>query len=154
MPNEGKWEVGPTAIELTELGQELFGVPNLVRDASYDTPARAVDSWAQNIQEMHRDHVPTVPPTLELLGSTPVTLNQGMVRFYPGSRSVDSVQIFTVQGHPEFTRRIVDALVDAREKTGVLNAEIVADVRRRADWRNDGVNVVGQVIWRILGVSG
>ncbi|KAH9950737.1 class I glutamine amidotransferase-like protein [Amylocystis lapponica] len=134
VPNEGRWEVGVTEVELTPLGQDLFGVPTL------------------NIQEMHCDHVPAVPSNLELLGSTPVALNQGMVRFLPGPRSVENVQILTVQGHPEFTRRIVDVLVDTREKTGVLSAKVADDARRRAGWRNDGVDVVGKTIWRVLGV--
>ena len=34
---------------------------------------------------MHRDHVPAVPPSFHLLGSTAISANQGMVRLYPGA---------------------------------------------------------------------
>ncbi|OBZ78439.1 Serine/threonine-protein kinase gad8 [Grifola frondosa] len=126
VPNDGKWEVGVTEIALTDIGKQLFGVSSL------------------NLQQMHRDHVPVVPPSFQLLGSTPISMNQGMVQFYPRDRastrapSPADVHIFTLQGHPEFTRRISEALVDARHLTGLLNTQLVEDVRRRAEWRNDG----------------
>ena len=109
----------------------------------------------QNIQSMHRDHVPEVPASCELLGSSKICYNQGFVRYGPttGERSLRDIQIFTVQGHPEFTRRIVDTVVDARAATGVFDQALVGDARSRADWRNDGVDVIGKVIWRIIGVD-
>lgn len=30
VPNDGKWEVGPTTVDLTDLGKEFFGVETLV----------------------------------------------------------------------------------------------------------------------------
>jgi len=151
VPNEGRWEAGITPVELTEAGKQLFGTPepNL------------------NIQQMHRDHIPAVPKSCILLGSTTITENQGFIRFSPSSdsaqspsppslndkQSIKDIQIFTVQGHPEFTKRIVDSLVDLRAETGVLPADVVAQARDRADWRNDGVNVIGRVLWRILGIE-
>ena len=109
----------------------------------------------QNIQSMHRDHVPEVPARCELLASSPICRNQGFVRYAPGkerSASLKDIQIFTVQGHPEFTRRIVDTLVDLRSASGVFTQELADDARARAGWRNDGVGI-GTVIWRILGVK-
>ncbi|KAI0075619.1 class I glutamine amidotransferase-like protein [Panus rudis PR-1116 ss-1] len=148
VPNGGKWEVGVTPVDLTETGKQVFGIDKL------------------NIQQMHRDHVPDIPKGCHLLGSTEVSHNQGFIRFVPGSRSAQSaqpdfsdpetwkdIQIFTVQGHPEFTRRIVDKIVDARSATGVIGKDVAEDARRRAEWRNDGVDVIGKVLWRIIGVN-
>ncbi|KAI0946488.1 hypothetical protein AcW1_009938 [Taiwanofungus camphoratus] len=137
VPNDGKWEVGVTEVALTDIGKQLLGVPTL------------------NIQQMHRDHVPATPVSFHLLGSTPISLNQGMVRFYEdgGAPRPDNVHILTVQGHPEFTQRISDKIIDARASVGVMSTAVVEDARRRAAWRNDGVSVVGKVIWRVLGVE-
>ncbi|PCH38959.1 class I glutamine amidotransferase-like protein [Wolfiporia cocos MD-104 SS10] len=148
VPNGRNWEVGVTEVSLTPLGQQLLGVP------------------AINIQQMHRDHVPATPPSFHLLGSTSIAPNQGMVRFRDAAsegpessassstsaKRAQDVHIFTVQGHPEFTTRIVDKIVRARESTGVLTAQIAEDARRRANWRNDGVDVVGKFLWEALGV--
>ena len=88
---------------------------------------------------MHRDHIPQVPKSCHLLGSTSVCQNQGYIRFTPGSHSARSstppslsnpqvwkdIQIFTVQGHPEFNKRIVEKIVDAREGNGVIPKDII-----------------------------
>ena len=60
------------------------------------------------------------------------------------------VQIFTVQGHPEYTKRIVGHIVDARSATGVMDQPTAESARKRADWPNDGVDVLGKVIWSIM----
>lgn len=106
---------------------------------------------------MHRDHVPTVPPSFHLLGSTPIAPNQGMVRLYPsasapaaGDVSPADVHIFTVQGHPEFRTQITQEIVKARHSTGLLDKDIVADYERRAGWQNDGPGVVGRTLWEML----
>ncbi|KAI0686455.1 class I glutamine amidotransferase-like protein [Cytidiella melzeri] len=139
VPNGGKWEIGPTTLQLTDVGKELFGVETL------------------NIQEMHRDHIPNVPAFCHLLGSTSVCKNQGFIRYAPNApaseHALTDIQIFTVQGHPEFTERIVSVVVDARAETGVVDSEMAADARRRANWQNDGVGVIAKAIWKILGVS-
>ncbi|KAK7040790.1 hypothetical protein VNI00_009696 [Paramarasmius palmivorus] len=135
-----RWEVGPTPIKLTDLGKELFGVDDL------------------NIQEMHRDYVPEVPPNFHLLGSTDITMNQGMVRFsgdeVPTGGEVDPtrIQIFTVQGHPEFTEPIVTEITRSRSEKGVMDRETYEDAMRRRDWRNDGL-LIAQAMWRIIGVG-
>ncbi|KAJ7103716.1 class I glutamine amidotransferase-like protein [Mycena epipterygia] len=138
--NDGRWEVGPTKIGLTDLGKKVFDVES---DSLY-------------IQEMHQDHVPELPPNFHLLGSTEVALNQGMVRFNPGTSSFDSladIQIFAVQGHPEFNESIMTELVTTRAASGVLNAATAADAIRRAKWQNDGVEVVGKTILGVCGVT-
>ncbi|KAF4566302.1 hypothetical protein EYR36_011720 [Pleurotus pulmonarius] len=137
VPNGGRWEVGITEVDLTDSGREIFGVQKL------------------NIHQMHRDHVPAVPPGFTLLGSTPVAYNQGMVQYASdqGSHGLADIRIITVQGHPEFTKPIVDAIVEARSKNGVIGESMVEDYRKREDWRNDGVSVIGKAFWKILGVD-
>ncbi|KAJ6504230.1 class I glutamine amidotransferase-like protein [Mycena vitilis] len=145
--NGGRWEVGPTPIALTTLGKDVFGVDSLY------------------IEEMHQDHVPELPPTFHLLGSTDISPNQGMVKFFnsypsPSSSpapsspiSLADVHIFTVQGHPEFTEPVVSKLVSARTASGVLDAVTSADAVRRANWQNDGMGVVGTAILRVYGFA-
>ncbi len=100
---------------------------------------------------MHRDHIPYVPPDFQLLGSTPVSLVHGLVKSYGGPiTSPSDIHIIGVQGHPEFTADIVNFIVDAREKT-VLPPSVVQDGRERAVKEHDGVSVVGETIWRVLG---
>ena len=123
---------------------------------------------------MHRDHVPTVPPNAHLLGSTDVTLNQGMVLFDPPSTPLPadldsitpsivltSIHVLTLQGHPEFTEPIMRMLLDAR--VGLLGETLVNEARLRAGGvpgrdhpdglACDGVGRIGQVIWGVLGVA-
>ncbi|TFY80860.1 hypothetical protein EWM64_g3151 [Hericium alpestre] len=133
-----EWEISVTELGLNDLGQRIFGTKTL------------------NIQQMHRDHVPTVPPSFHLLGSTTVTPVQAMVRFAgpPSPPSADEplppIQILTVQGHPEFTKEIVDKLVDVRSASGLFDQAMAEDAKRRGSWRNDGVPVVGKAIWEVL----
>jgi hypothetical protein len=80
-----------------------------------------------------------------------------MVRFAPDAapdkQELKDVQILTLQGHPEFDKGIVSGLVEARLNTGVFDVGIAADVKKREDWRNDGVTLLGKVIWNVLGVT-
>ena len=106
---------------------------------------------------MHRDHVPTVPPSFHLLASSPVCTNQGMVQLYsnasPTAPYPKDIHIFTVQGHPEFHKGITDVLVDLRGSSGLFSKEMGEDYRQRAEWQNDGVDVVGKAMWNILRAS-
>ena len=104
---------------------------------------------------MHRDHVPEVPEGFLLLGSSPVSPVQGMVLPYPSSPrplSPNSVHVFSVQGHPEFTASIVNPIIDARSTSGAMTPVTVAEGRVRAVREHDGPGVIGRTIWRILGV--
>lgn len=161
MPNGGRWEIGPTPVALTELGQRVFGVESLVRQILRASVYRLTVDAVQNIQEMHRDHVPSegTPSGFELLGSTELSPNQGMVRFLPSSPDnthgpFASIQIITTQGHPEFTEPIVTSLVEARSESGVIDVEAARDCERRRFWRNDGVDVIGRAVWGVMGISG
>jgi len=136
VPNGGVWEIGPTQIHLTDIGKQLFG--------SYDT---------LNIQQMHRDHVPTVPPSFHLLGSSQTSHNQGMVRFSSGanpSTPLPPIQIITTQGHPEFNEPIVTAIIEQRSQSGSISREAAADAETRRFWKTDGIDVIGKAIWEIL----
>lgn len=118
---------------------------------------------------MHRDHVPTVPPSFHLLGSTSISPVQGLARFRSSSTNADAptsetsslstaggklkdIHILTLQGHPEFTAPIVKKIIDAREQAGILTGEIVKVAREKEDsgWRNDGVGVVGKAVWGVV----
>ncbi|KAF9259255.1 hypothetical protein L218DRAFT_963776 [Marasmius fiardii PR-910] len=131
------WEIGPTPVKLTQLGKEVFGV----------------EDDELNLQEMHRDYVPFVPPQFQLLASTDATVNQGMVRFFESATSHDptQVQILTVQGHPEFTEPIVTEILKRRYEMGVVDDATRDDATRRKDWRNDGL-VVARTVWRMFRV--
>ncbi|KAF8960621.1 class I glutamine amidotransferase-like protein [Flammula alnicola] len=147
VPNGGKWEIGPTAVRLTELGKRIFG-----------------GGEELIIQQMHRDHVPQLPPDFHLLGSTELSPIQGMVCFAPNSsvHSPDSanllsdsslplppIQIITTQGHPEFTEPIVSAIVDQR--TGVMSKEAVDDYTGHRKWRkDDGLGKIGTLFWKVI----
>ncbi|KAF9554793.1 class I glutamine amidotransferase-like protein [Agrocybe pediades] len=132
VPNGGKWEVGPTTIQLTDLGKQLFHADTLT------------------VQEMHRDHVPTVPPKFQLLASTSLSPNQGMVRYSETSPS--AIQIATVQGHPEFTEPIVTSIINQRAASGVIDAEALqtAEERRFVNTQDDAVNKFGKFFWDII----
>ncbi|KAL4063669.1 class I glutamine amidotransferase-like protein [Scleroderma citrinum] len=154
-PNSGKWEIAVTTVQLTALGKAIFGSEEL------------------DIQQMHQDHVPTLPTGCHLLGSTAVTPNQGFVVFdLPLTRSAESIEpgpspvplpsihILTTQGHPEFTPAIMHAIMDAR--CHLFGESLTADGRKRADGIPgkervdgrpcDGVGVIGRTIWGVLGV--
>jgi len=104
---------------------------------------------------MHRDHVPTVLPGFELLGSTDVCHNQGMIRYIPDASGslakLSDIQIFTVQGHPEFTKSIVSKVVGIRADKGIFTPEFAQDAIKRNELRNDGVEVIARTVWKILG---
>lgn len=137
--NSKGWEIGPTPIELSPTGKELFGVQSMT------------------IHQMHRDHIIDVPPGFQLLGSTPIANNQGMIKLYtdkqPGSNIWDNIHILTLQGHPEYTEAIVTGLAEIRSKNGTITPEEAADAERRRYWDHDGVGVVGKAICRVLGVA-
>ncbi|KAG8899473.1 hypothetical protein FRB99_006700 [Tulasnella sp. 403] len=138
--NEKGWEVGTTTIELTEEGKRIF----------------RVDSGRLAIQQMHRDHVPALPPSFELLGSSPVALVQGIVLKYPSPTSDDpasAIQVFAVQGHPEFKPDIVSKIIDVREKSGAMDAGTVKAGRENASKPDDGVGAIGRAIWSVMGIS-
>ncbi|KIO31833.1 hypothetical protein M407DRAFT_241604 [Tulasnella calospora MUT 4182] len=138
--NDLGWEAGTTEIRLTDEGKRVFGL----------------DTGVMDIIEMHRDHVPAVPANFTLLGSTDVSLNQGMVKRYTTSSekwSNGAIHVLTVQGHPEFNPEIVNLVVDAREKSGAMDPQTVRRARERANKRDDGVGPIGKAVLAALGIS-
>ncbi|KAG8950407.1 hypothetical protein FRC03_012861 [Tulasnella sp. 419] len=131
------WEVGTTEVELTEEGKKLFGGDKVLK-----------------IQQMHRDHVPNLPPSFKLLASSIDSPNQGMISEYSDQGDdLKGIHIFTVQGHPEFSPDIVHKIIDTRELSGVMDSETVKEGRRRADERDEGTGRIGKAIWKVLGVD-
>ena len=117
---------------------------------------------------MHRDHVPALPPSCLLLGSTPVTPVQGMLVFSPSSTHtpiatgappgspaelLPQVHIFTVQGHPEFTDSVVEILIKKRLEIGIFQEKDAAEIRQRMGQNNQGASVVGRAIWGMFGAK-
>jgi len=137
------WEVGMTRIGMTHLGQSLFGVETL------------------NINQMHKDHVPALPPGCLLLGSTSTSSIQGMVTFTSGaspsasspSELLPRVHVLTLQGHPEYTDDMVEAVIVRRLASGALSAQDAAGARARMGQANEGVSVVGRAIWGMFGAK-
>lgn len=105
---------------------------------------------------MHRDHVPNIPDGYILLGSTSIAGNQGMIKRYSTSSpqwDAGQTQVFTVQGHPEFSPDIVNLVINAREKSGVMDAQTVRESRAKANKRDDGVGPIGRAVFRVLGIT-
>jgi GMP synthase-like glutamine amidotransferase len=147
--------MGPTTIQLTDIGKQLFGHSDtLVCTTKLNTSIYHANLYIlKNIQQMHRDHVPTVPPSFHLLGSSPTSYNQGMVRFSSGanpSTPLPPIQIITIQGHPEFNEPIVTGIIKQRLRSGSITQEAAADAEARRFWKTDGVDIVGKVIWEVL----
>lgn len=59
-----------------------------------------------------------------------------------------------MQGHPEFTTPISETVISDRLSTGILDTETAEGARSRAERRNDGVDVVGRTVWKVLGTEG
>lgn len=155
--NSGKWEAAITEVLLTDVGKRIFGAQSFACSA-YPYIGIFDDVFdLQDIQQMHRDHVPVVPLPLHLIGSTTITENQGMVLFSDPNTPlptpdvpVPPIHILTLQGHPEFTGEIVKEIIKVRSESGAMDKETAENASLRADWHNDGVGLIGQAIWRVL----
>lgn len=116
------WEVGPTPLRLTDAGRRLFP--------------------ALTIQQFHRDHVVgPLPEGYVLLADTEVCGNHGF--------SSEDGTIFAVQGHPEFTRDIMEMLVRIRGAIGILDEDVVKDVKLRMEDETHG-GIIADLIWGML----
>ncbi|GAA5943963.1 putative amidotransferase [Sporobolomyces koalae] len=132
--NEQGWEVGTRSLELTHTAKQLFTRTKL------------------SVHQMHQDHVPTMPEGFESLGSTEICPVHGMVRFVDqeGPKTLANVSILTLQGHPEFNAKIVNEVIDIRERKGVFSREFAAASREDANQHDDGT-LIG---WKLLEVVG
>lgn len=110
------WEVSVTPIQLSEAGRRVFGA----------------EKKELKIHQMHRDAVSGVPAGAEGLGGTEVCDNQGFV--LPG-------KALTVQGHPEFTGKIVREILDSRKQMGILSEQMYESGIGRVDGEHDGEEI-------------
>ncbi|KAH8913528.1 class I glutamine amidotransferase-like protein [Atractiella rhizophila] len=140
--SNGAWEVGVVDCEMTDWGKAVF--------------KENKGCLVSKIQQMHRDHVPKAPAGFQLLAHSPVAPNQGMILLSsptsPTSFDLQSVRIFTVQGHPEFTCDIVQKIVGVRREQGIFSEERAEKAMKDAADAHDGV-VIGKVILRMLGIE-
>lgn len=121
--NPDGWEAAVNDVQLTQKGKELFRLGRL------------------RIHQMHRDIAFAYPDGFELLGSSPVCSVQGM--FSPG-------HVITVQGHPEFTSKIMHEIVETRHATGIFNDEAYKAHGKKIQLPHDGVAVSGAFVRFLL----
>ncbi|WVR08712.1 hypothetical protein IAU60_005770 [Kwoniella sp. DSM 27419] len=136
------WELGVYGCEMTEEGKKLFAWP---------VEGHGHGGERVYLEQVHKDHVPTVPPGCHITLSTPRYPVHGYVRYHPSSDS--SVQVFAVQGHPEFIPDMVLRTVEARVHMGIFDDEVATEARRRAVGKGDGGEGFGRVgwtVWRVL----
>ncbi|KXN85526.1 Putative glutamine amidotransferase-like protein C13C5.04 [Leucoagaricus sp. SymC.cos] len=166
-PNAGQWEIGPTPVDLTDMGKSIFGVDQV------------------SLQQTHRDHVPLeslekqfASGDLHLIGHTGVTGNQGVLKFnsspsdpeYEVVKSHRDIHVLTLQGHPEFSESIVTGIVRQRAEDGAMDVptatnywgEMGGDYEDEPEekqgtgrrWRKtDGFDIVAVVLWKMLGIT-
>ena len=89
---------------------------------------------------MHKDIVYGFPSSVEEIGYSPVCDNQGM---YIKDKHI------TVQGHPEFTKEIVEEILKSRHSKGVFTDMVFEDAMKRLTDHDDGI-IVGQAFLRFL----
>ncbi|WRT70804.1 uncharacterized protein IL334_007803 [Kwoniella shivajii] len=146
------WEIGVYGCELTEEGKKWWTWTGDQTEGK-EVPGHGGDLKVY-IEQMHRDHVPSLPPSCQLLLSTTRYPVHSFVRYHPlSSPSHPVAQILTVQGHPEFTPNIVSHIIDARSKTGVFNDQVTEEARRRAGGKGsggEGFGRIGWAVWRVL----
>ncbi|KAL9713304.1 hypothetical protein Ac2012v2_002909 [Leucoagaricus gongylophorus] len=156
--SSGQWEIGPTLVNLTDVGKSIFGADQLT------------------LQQMHRDHVPVetlsrqfVSGELELIGFSSNTDNEGFIEFYPASRDVlktpRNIHVLTLQGHPEFSEALITKIV--RQRSEIMGLQTVTNYwghkgndneeepqdkegTGRRWLKTDGVDIVSKAIWNML----
>ncbi|KAL9709415.1 hypothetical protein Ac2012v2_007151 [Leucoagaricus gongylophorus] len=154
----GQWEIGPTLIDLSDIGRSIFGVDKL------------------SLQQVHSDHVPVeslsnqfASGELHLVGSTRSTRNQGVIKFYPVSdnevKTPRDIHILTLQGHPEFSESMITRIIREHVDDMALSTlndywgpkgsnydsepEDKDETGRR--WlKTDGIDIVSRALWRML----
>ncbi|KAL1412394.1 NEDD8 activating enzyme [Vanrija albida] len=139
------WEVGVYGISLTEEGKYWWSSD--VNSIKGDDKIYA--------EQMHRDHVPALPPGTQLLGSSEKYPVHSFVKLHPASTPAKPLaQILTIQGHPEFTPSIVNHITDARAEGGIFTPEVAAEGHRRAagvdGTGGEGEGRLGTAIWKVM----
>ncbi|KIR35382.1 cytoplasmic protein [Cryptococcus deuterogattii MMRL2647] len=142
---ENGWEIGVYGCHLTDQGRYWW-----TGDVKGQGGAHKV-----YLEQMHKDHVPSLPPGCTLLLSTPRYPIHSFFRPHPQSTpSHPLAQILTIQGHPEFTPSIVNHVVNARDASGVFDQATTKEARRRAGGKHgtggEGFGRIGWAVWRVL----
>ncbi|WWC65320.1 uncharacterized protein I303_107938 [Kwoniella dejecticola CBS 10117] len=146
------WEIGVYGCELTEEGKKWWTWTG-DQAVGEEVNGQGGDDKVY-LEQMHRDHVPSIPPSCHLLLSTPQYPVHSFVKYHPYSSPTNPLaQILTVQGHPEFTPEIVSHIIDARHATGVFDEKVTKEARRRAGGKGQGGEGFGRIgwsVWRVL----
>lgn len=128
--NPKGWEISATKVKLSEKGVEIF--------------PEFSSSGEISIMQMHRDvvlEVPVVPDSdIHVLGSTDTCAIQGLYK---------KNLFWSLQGHPEFDKLIVEGLIVDRHKKGLFTDELVTDGLSRVGIETDG-NVIAKAMVRFI----
>lgn len=124
------WEIGLKKVILTATGEEFY--------KSSDT----TDSTTKTlmIQEMHQDHVVNPPEFMKVIGGNEISPNQIMISDY----------FYSLQGHPEYSREFVDALIKMRLSSGVFTPEMVSSAS--GSGLEASTELLRNSIWKFLGI--
>ncbi|KAK4688751.1 NEDD8-activating enzyme E1, partial [Tremellales sp. Uapishka_1] len=144
-PGKNGWEIGVYGCDTTEEGKYWW---------CGDVEGQGGDERVY-VEQMHRDYVPSVPPSFHLLLTTPKYPVHSMYLPHPASTpSKPLARIFSIQGHPEFTPSIVSHMIDARSASGLFDAPTTKEARRRCGGKDgtggEGFGRVGWAIWRVF----
>lgn len=90
---------------------------------------------------MHKDMVYDYPEGVEELGYTEKCPVQGMYK---------KGKVITVQGHPEFTKDIVEELLESRHAQGIFDDITYEEAMGRVANRHDGVAVAAAFLRFLL----
>ncbi|GES72851.1 class I glutamine amidotransferase-like protein [Rhizophagus clarus] len=108
------WEVAVTEFSLTDIGKEVL----------------KTDRKSVRLQEMHQDHVSSIPPGFSNIGFTEISPVQGMIK---------DDHVFTLQGHPEFVSGVVKEIVNVRHEKRIFSPELAQKYLIAADYDVDDV---------------
>ncbi|RYP14601.1 hypothetical protein DL765_006272 [Monosporascus sp. GIB2] len=134
-PNpEGEWELAHAALDLTEVGHKLFGLPE--------------GQTRIHLHQMHLDHVINAPSP-----ETTDLLEPGTKVHVWGRSEHTDVQgvyiqrrLFTSQGHMEFDDKMVRPQLEMRIKSGAVTLGEATEAAEKADWMHDGQRVAQAVL--------
>jgi len=155
-PNKLGWEIGSTELKLTHDGKSLLGTPGKHEDVL-------------RIQQVHSDHVTSVPEGFKLLASSEKVDIQSLVKYYDdkeGKREAPAfthdtklppkpysmMHILTMQGHPEWGPEVIDPLVDEFLREGKIDEEL-AKTAKKYTKKDDNGEIFGRAMMRMLGVA-
>ena len=126
--NPKGWEIGMKKVVLNPKGAEFYK-----RDGDLNL----------KIQEMHQDHVVEEPDFMEVIAGNEVSPNQIML----------SDRFYSIQGHPEYSREFVDALIQMRLKSGLFSKEMVDAMPSDQQVGVEGMTIFRNSIFKFLGLS-